>query len=47
MKPFCSWQEVVIFGPEGVQVRPIPKKKGPLDKLFDKIPELIEQFEKK
>lgn len=33
---------VVVFGPDGVDVHPIPAKKGLLDKIFDRIPEVIE-----
>ncbi len=33
---------VVIFGPDGVRVEPIPDRKGILDKVFDRIPELID-----
>jgi uncharacterized spore protein YtfJ len=33
---------VVIFGPDGVRVEPIPDRKGLLDKIFDRIPELID-----
>ena len=37
---------VVIFGPDGVRVEPIPERKGVLDKVFDRIPELIEMAER-
>ena len=33
---------VVVFTEDGVRVEEIPDKKGPLDKIFDKIPEIIE-----
>jgi uncharacterized spore protein YtfJ len=33
---------VVVFTEEGVRVEEIPDKKGPLDKIFDKIPDIIE-----
>ncbi len=33
---------VAVFSPEGVQVMPIGGKKCLLDKLFDKIPDLID-----
>lgn len=33
---------VILFDAEGVTVQPIPLKKGLLDKLFDKVPEVIE-----
>ncbi|HOX43868.1 MAG TPA: GerW family sporulation protein [Myxococcota bacterium] len=37
---------VVAFGPEGVQILPVPERKGLLDKLFDRVPELIELAQK-
>ncbi len=36
---------VIVFGPDGVEVKPIPDKKGLLDKLFDKVPEFIERVQ--
>lgn len=36
---------VIVFGPNGVDVQPIPDKKGLLDKLFDKVPALIEKVQ--
>ena len=33
---------VVVFTEDGVRVEEIPDKKGPLDKIFDKIPDIIE-----
>lgn len=35
---------VIIFGPDGVEVQPIADKKGLLDKLFDKVPALVERI---
>lgn len=35
---------VIIFGPDGVEVQPIADKKGLLDKLFDKVPALVEKL---
>jgi uncharacterized spore protein YtfJ len=35
---------VIIFGPDGVEVQPIADKKGLLDKLFDKVPELVSKI---
>lgn len=35
---------VIIFGPDGVEVQPIPDRKGLLDKLFDKVPPLVEKL---
>jgi uncharacterized spore protein YtfJ len=37
---------VIIFGPEGVEVQPIQTKKGLLDKIFDKVPDIIDLVEK-
>lgn len=37
---------VIIFTEEGVKVERIPEKSGPLDKIFDKIPDLIEMAQK-
>lgn len=34
---------VIVFGPAGVEVKPIPDKLGVIDKLFEKVPELIEK----
>jgi uncharacterized spore protein YtfJ len=36
---------VIAFGPEGVQVLPVPDKPGILDKLFEKVPELVEKIQ--
>ncbi len=33
---------VIIFTEDGVRVEGIPDKKGPFDKIFDKIPDIIE-----
>lgn len=33
---------VILFDKDGVSVQPIPQKKGLLDKLFDKVPEVID-----
>lgn len=35
---------VIVFGPDGVEVQPIPDKKGLMDTLFDKVPGLIEKI---
>jgi uncharacterized spore protein YtfJ len=37
---------VIIFGPDGVEVQPIQSKKGLLDKIFDKVPDIIDLVEK-
>ncbi len=37
---------VIVFTEDGVRVEGIPDKKGPLDKIFEKIPDIIE-FAKK
>jgi uncharacterized spore protein YtfJ len=37
---------VIAFTPEGVQVLPIPDKKGLVDKVFDRMPDLIELAKK-
>ena len=37
---------VIIFGPDGVEVQPIQAKKGLLDKIFDKVPDVIDLVEK-
>lgn len=37
---------VVVFSPDGVEVLPIPSKMGLLDKLFDKVPDVIEMVKK-
>lgn len=37
---------VIIFTEDGVRVEGIPNRRGPLDKIFDKIPDIIE-FAKK
>lgn len=36
---------VIVFGPDGVEVQPIPDRKGVLDKFFDKVPGLIEKIQ--
>jgi uncharacterized spore protein YtfJ len=33
---------VIVFTEDGVRVQEIPDKKGPFDKVFDKIPDIIE-----
>ena len=33
---------VIVFDEQGVQVQPIPTKKGLLDKIFDKVPDVID-----
>ena len=38
---------VIVFTEDGVRVEEIPDKKGPLDKIFDKIPDIIEFARKK
>ena len=38
---------VIIFDAEGVRVEKVEGKPSLLDKLFEKIPELIERFDKK
>ena len=37
---------VIVFTEDGVRVENIPDRKGPLDKIFEKIPDIIE-FAKK
>jgi uncharacterized spore protein YtfJ len=37
---------LLVFSQDGVNVLPIPDKKGKLDILFEKIPELVERFKK-
>jgi uncharacterized spore protein YtfJ len=37
---------VIIFGPDGVEVQPIQTKKGLLDKIFEKVPDVIDLVEK-
>ena len=37
---------VIIFTDEGVRVEKIPDKSGPLEKIFEKIPDLIEMAHK-
>jgi uncharacterized spore protein YtfJ len=37
---------LIAFTADGVEVQAIPTKKGLLDKLFDKVPEVIELVEK-
>jgi uncharacterized spore protein YtfJ len=36
---------VVVFGPDGVQVLPIPEKLGKLERFLDQIPGLVERFQ--
>lgn len=36
---------VIVFGPEGVEVQPIPDKQGLIDRFFDKVPGLIEKVQ--
>ena len=35
---------VVVLGEEGVEVLPVEERTGKLDKLLDRIPELVERF---
>jgi uncharacterized spore protein YtfJ len=35
---------VLVFSPEGVSVLPLPMKKGPLERLLERIPDLVEKF---
>jgi uncharacterized spore protein YtfJ len=37
---------VVVFSADDVQVLPIPDRQGKLDRLLDKIPDLVERFKK-
>jgi uncharacterized spore protein YtfJ len=37
---------VAVFTPQGVQILPIPGRKGHLDKILDKIPEVIDMVNK-
>ena len=37
---------VVAFGEDGVEVYPVKTKKGVLDKIFEKVPEVIDLVEK-
>lgn len=37
---------VAVFCDEGVQILPIPDRRGHLDKLMDRIPAMIERFRK-
>jgi len=34
---------IIVFGESGVEVLPIPDKQGILDKLFEKMPDLLEK----
>jgi uncharacterized spore protein YtfJ len=34
---------VIVFGEDGVQILPIPNKRGKLHRLLDKIPDLVER----
>ncbi len=36
---------VIVFGPDGVEVKPITDRRGLLDKLFEKVPELVEKVQ--
>ena len=36
---------VIAMGPDGVQVMPVPDKPGIFDKLFEKVPELVEKIQ--
>lgn len=36
---------VIVFGPAGVEVMPITERKGLLDKLFERVPELVEKVQ--
>ena len=38
---------VLAFTEDGVEVLPVPNKKGKLDQLVERIPEWIEKFEKR
>ena len=33
---------IVVFGPNGVDIHEVPNKKGTIEKIFDKVPELME-----
>ena len=33
---------VVVFTADGVEVRPIPRRKGVIDRVFDKVPEFVD-----
>ena len=35
---------MAVLGPEGVEVLPVDERTGKLDKLLDRIPELVERF---
>ena len=37
---------VIIFTEDGVRVEEIPDKKGPIEKIFDKIPDIIDYAKK-
>lgn len=37
---------VIVFTDEGISVERIPQKSGPLERIFDKIPDLIELAQK-
>jgi uncharacterized spore protein YtfJ len=37
---------VAVFSEQGVEILPIPDKKGRFDKLLDKVPEVIEMVKK-
>jgi uncharacterized spore protein YtfJ len=37
---------VIVFGPEGVEILPIADKRGKIEGLLEKIPDLIERFQK-
>ncbi len=36
---------VIAFGPDGVKVLPVPDKPGLVDKLFEKVPDLVEKIQ--
>jgi uncharacterized spore protein YtfJ len=38
---------VIVFTDEGVKVEKIPDRSGPLERIFEKIPELIEMVHKR
>jgi uncharacterized spore protein YtfJ len=38
---------VLAFTEAGVEVLPVPGKKGKLDRLIERVPEWVEKFEKK
>ncbi len=36
---------VAVFSADGVEVIPIPDKKTPIEKLMEKVPEMVERFQ--